>query len=532
MSARNLALAAAVVLAASVASRGQTPARDIDVEDFSVPDGYVVEPVVTNLSVPTTAIFHGDDLLIAESGTKNTAKPRVLRVKRDGTVEVVASEGLLPPVTGLLVVGDTLYVSHRTKVSAVGAGGALRDIVTDLPSFGDHQNNQIVLGPDGKIYMGQGTVTNSGVVGLDNDVFGWLEQQPAGHEVPCEDIVVTGETFETDNPLTDDDGDKARTGAYKPFGTAAADGETIPGNPKCGGSIARFGPDGSGYEVVAWGLRNPFGLTFDGGGRLWATYHGADVRGSRNVFGDPDYVVQVEKGQWYGWPDFFDGEPVTKSRFDPLEKAGAKFLLKRHPPLAKAFATIRPHSGACGIKFSPGGAFGYAGDAFVALYGTFAPVTTGLDLAPAGFSVARLDMKTRKVEEFVKNDLPGPAYLNHQDGFNRPVDVVFAADASLYVVDWGASTVDKEGLKVVPRSGVVWRIRPASLPARAPNGPVAVEAASVSVPKDQIEPEVPNKAATYKAVGPTLAVIGAGVVLLLLALVWLWRRRRRPPANP
>ena len=531
MTGRSVALAAAVAFAAPLASRGQEPARAIDVEDFSVPDGYAVEPVVTNLSVPTTAIFDGDDLLIAESGTKNTAKPRVLRVKPGGAVEVVAAEGLMPPVTGLLVIGGKVHVSHKTKVSVV-EGGALRDIVTDLPSLGDHQNNQIVLGPDGKIYIGQGTVTNSGVVGLDNDVFGWLKQHPEAHEVPCEDVVLNGENFETDNPLTaGDDKDKARTGAYKPFGTAVADGETVKGNPKCGGSIARFNPDGSGYEVVAWGLRNPFGLTFDGAGRLWATFHGADVRGSRNVFNDPDYVVQVEKGQWYGWPDFFDGEPATKGRFDPLEKAGPKLLLKRHPPLTRAFATITSHAGVCGIKFSPGGAFGYAGDAFVALFGTFAPVTTGLNLAPAGFAVARLDMKTRKIEDFAKNDLPGPAYLNRQDGFNRPVDVLFAADTSMYVVDWGASTVDKEGLKVVPRTGVVWRIRPASLPARAPNGPVAVEAASVSVPQDQIEPEVPNKPETYKAVGPTLAVIGAGVVLLVLGVVWLWRRRRSRP-NP
>lgn len=522
---RRLAVAAVVILAAPMAIRGQSPARDIDVGDVSLPEGYVVEPVVTNLSVPTTAIFDGDDLLIAESGTKNTAKPRVLRVKPAGTVEVVASEGLMPPVTGLLAIGGTVYVSHKTKVSIV-EGGALRDIVTGLPSLGDHQNNQIVLGPDGKIYIGQGTVTNSGVVGLDNDMFGWLKEHPRAHEVPCEDVVLTGENFESANPLTPEDGDKDRTGAYKPFGVAAGDGEIVKGNPKCGGSIARFNRDGSGYEVVAWGLRNPFGLTFDGSQRLWATSHGADVRGSRNVFNDPDFIVQVQKGQWYGWPDFFDGQPVTSGRFDPPEKPGAKFLWKRHPPLARAFATVPSHSAACGIKFSPGGAFGYAGDAFVALFGTFAPVTTGINLAPNGFAVARLDMKTRKLEAFVKNDLPGPAYINQQDGFNRPVDVVFAPDTSLYVVDWGASTVDEEGLKMSPRTGVVWRIRPASLPPRAPGGPLVVEAASVSVPREEIQPEVPNKATTYRAVAPTLAVVAGVVLVVLLGVVWLWRRRR------
>ncbi len=58
-----------------------------------------------------------------------------------------------------------LYISHKGIVSIVEEDKTLRDIVTDLPSLGDHQNNNIVLGPDGKIYMGQGTTTNSGVVG-------------------------------------------------------------------------------------------------------------------------------------------------------------------------------------------------------------------------------------------------------------------------------------------------------------------------------------------------------------------------------
>src|SRR5688572_20960293 len=95
-------LGAAVLFA--VAPAAQQPGRNIDTDDIKVPDGYRVEAVVTNLSVPTTAVFDADDLLIAESGFKNTAKPRILRVKRDGMVETVASDGLLGPVTGLAMI--------------------------------------------------------------------------------------------------------------------------------------------------------------------------------------------------------------------------------------------------------------------------------------------------------------------------------------------------------------------------------------------------------------------------------------------
>jgi glucose/arabinose dehydrogenase len=522
--ANRVVTAAAVPVVAAVLGGIASPqdaGRKIDLEDFQLPDHYHIEAVVTNLSVPTTAIFEGEDLLVAESGTKKTGKPRVLRIKKDGTVEVLAEQGLEPPVTGLLTVGGKLYVSHLGRVSVV-EGGALRDVVTGLPSRGDHQNNQIVMGADGKIYIGQGTVTNSGVVGVDNYLFGWLKDQPQLHEVPCQDVTLTGENFESENPLSEAD-DKVRTGAYKPFGVPSTPGEVVKGSPKCGGSIARFNPDGSGFELVASGLRNPFGLEVDKAGQLWATFHGADVRGSRNIFNDPNYLVKVEPGAWYGWPDFFDGEPVTQGRFDAIEKPKPKLLWKAHPPLTKAFTTFDSHTGVCGLAFSPGGAFGFEGDAFVAMFGTFAPVTTGINLAPGGFRVARVDMKSGEVHDFVKNDLPGPAYVNQQDGFNRPTDTVFAPDGSLYVVDWGASTIDREGLKLVPATGVVWRIYRDGMAAARPHGPIQVQAAGI--PREQREPEVPNIPQTYKMVGPTLALVVAAVVLVIVLAVWLWRRR-------
>jgi glucose/arabinose dehydrogenase len=524
-SARTITLLVWTSAAVCSAQDSGVPGRKIDVDDFDLPDGYRIEAVVANLSIPTTAVFDGDDLLIAESGFKNTAAPRVLRVKPDGTTQVLAESGLLAPVTGLLVKDGVVYVSHRGKVSIVESGGALKDIVTDLPSEGDHQNNQLVIGRDGKIYMAQGTVTNSAVVGVDNHIFGWLASKPSLHETPCEDVTLTGQNFETDNPLRK--GEKAVTGAYQPFGTASTAGQVVKGDRRCGGSIVRFGPDGSNLEVVAWGMRNPFGLEVDRAGALWATWHGTDVRGSRPAYDEPDYLTRVQPGGWYGWPEFLDGEPITADRFNPPGETRAKFLWQRHPPLARAFTKFSTHSAVCGFAFSPGGAFGHEGDAFVAEYGTFAPLTTGLNMAPAGFRISRVNMTTGAVEAFAKNDLPGAAYMNLQHGFNRPTDVVFAGDSSLYVVDWGASSIDREGMKLVPRTGVVFRIYREGQPAVRPGGPINVAAAQV--PKADREPIVPNIADTYRETSLPLLVIVAAVAIVVMLAVWLVRRLRRRP---
>ncbi len=94
-----LALSLSVVFS-SIHAYSQEAKRAIHTSAISLQDGYKIEPVVANLSVPTTAIFDGNDLLIAESGFEKTAMPRVLRIKPDVRIETVVQEGLEGPVTG------------------------------------------------------------------------------------------------------------------------------------------------------------------------------------------------------------------------------------------------------------------------------------------------------------------------------------------------------------------------------------------------------------------------------------------------
>ena len=73
----------------------------------------------------------------------------------------------------------------------------------------------------------------------------------------------------------------------------------------------RCDPDGSNLELVAWGLRNPYGLAFLPDGRLLALDLGINDRGSRPVGDAPSCLYEIRAGSWYGWPDFAAGVPVT-----------------------------------------------------------------------------------------------------------------------------------------------------------------------------------------------------------------------------
>jgi glucose/arabinose dehydrogenase len=472
--------------------------------------GYRIEPVVAGLSAPTALAFDGTDMLLAESGLAAAAPARLLRVGAWGGLEVEAEAGLQPPVTGLLMVDGVPFVSHRGAVVALEPAGA-RTVAADLPSGGDHGNNQMARGPDGRIYLGQGTVTNAGVVGLDNHALGWLAERPELHDVPCRDVVLVGQRFETEDPRVP--GTRASTGAFRPFGSTAAPGEVARGRDRCGGSIVRFWPSGEGFELVAWGLRNPFGLRFDARGRLFATSLGADVRGSRAVFNDPDLMVRVREGAWYGWPDFFDGEPADARRFAAPDHARPRLLWQHHPPLARAFTTFRSHTGASGFDFAPE-AFGFAGQAFVAAFGDLAPFTTGAAVLASGFRVLRVDMSTGRVWDFARN-AAGDA--SEEGGLRRPVDAAFGPDGALYVVDFGLMSAGPQGLRVVAESGAVWRIFREERGPAWPRGPAW---AGRSAPSAALAP------ATRRAL-PAWAGLAALLVAAAAGGLWVWRARRR-----
>lgn len=260
---------------------------------------------------------------------------------------------------------------------------------------------------------------------------------------------------------------KAQTGAYVPFGTETRPGQVIKGDVKCTTGVLRCNPDGSDLELVAWGLRNSFGIKFHPDGRLFVTEHGIDERGARFNIGDPDDFYEIIEGAWYGYPDYASGLRLD----DPSWGDGGR---GREPVIAdppdpdppKPFLSFEPHCASNGFDFCRQEEFGFPGDAFVALFGDAAPITTRR-IVPAGFKVARVDMKNRKVVDFAVNRIAGGASILPHEGFERPSHCEFGPDGSLYVVDWGemVPAPERAGVEIRMDTGLLWRIRRTGEPA-------------------------------------------------------------------
>jgi glucose/arabinose dehydrogenase len=145
----KLVLAGVVALAAlAVPAAGGTPGG------ISVPGGFTVATFARGLSKPT-AMAYGPDGRIYVTQTGGT----LVAIRRGTRSPSVLLRGLRTPL-GLAWHGTTLFVSEQGRLERlVLKGGRLQDrrvLVSGLP-FGRHQQDNVVVGPGGRLFWGSGS---------------------------------------------------------------------------------------------------------------------------------------------------------------------------------------------------------------------------------------------------------------------------------------------------------------------------------------------------------------------------------------
>jgi glucose/arabinose dehydrogenase len=264
----------------------------------------------------------------------------------------VLVRGLRTPL-GLAWSGSTLFVSEQGRLERFELrGGRLegrRVLVRGLP-FGRHQQDNVVVGPNGRLYWGSGSTC---------DVC--RERDPRS------------------------------------------------------ATVLSLRKDGSDLEVVARGLRNPYGLAFQPGtGRLYATVNGQDEIGTPSDPEPAEMLVVVRRGAFYGWPRCW---PNART----LHLSGSC------RGVSAPAAYLEPHASADGLAFYRGHSFprSYRGNAFVAEWGEYLSNRFGrrvvrVQLAPNG--------RARRVSTFAS-------------GFAHPLALLVDPGGGLLVADWGRGVV-------------------------------------------------------------------------------------------
>ncbi|HKM39066.1 MAG TPA: hypothetical protein VJ036_02230, partial [bacterium] len=428
---------------------------------LDLPNGYQARLIAKGLTYPTSLTQDEKGVIyIAESGFSygpKTTAARIVRLNKKGKPEPVPGkfEG---PIGGLIYKDGNLYVSQRGKITELDLQtGTRRDLITDLPSLGDHQNGDLLFGPDGALYFGQGSATNAGVVGSDNFVYAWADRHPDFHDIPSRDFTLTGENYTSlDLKRTDPTAAKA-TGAFARFGQIREPGEKVRGQVPASAAVHRFDPEDGTLTIYADGLRNPYGLTQDRDGNIYASVLGYDDRGVRAATSSPDWIMKLEEGAWYGWPDYAGTTPLTDKKFSSERGVNRNPIIKDPPAVAAPLASLPPHYSPMKLAYAPA-EFPHQG-LFVAVFGDGQPLTEDLkQQVPSG--VIRVDPETGDYDWFIKTKDKARAG-RRGDGLKRTIDVKFSRDGqSMYVLDFGVWEFADMAPNAIPKSGVLWEITP------------------------------------------------------------------------
>jgi glucose/arabinose dehydrogenase len=187
--------------------------------------------------------------------------------------------------------------------------------------------------------------------------------------------------------------------------------------------IARVNQDGSGYEVVARGVRNSVGFDWDPTTHdLWFTDNGRDYFGDNQP---PDELNHASKeGLHFGYP-YCHGEMIQDPEY------GGKHDCREFTAPA---VMLGPHVASLGMRFYTGTMFPlkYRQQIFIAEHGSWNRSEK------IGY---RITLVSRDEQKRLRYSVFAEGWLQGQKAWGRPADVLVMPDGALLVSDDSAGAI-------------------------------------------------------------------------------------------
>ncbi len=369
--------------------------------NIRLPAGFEIN-IFAKLNGAGTEYFKGPRMLAFDKNGnlfvalgKNNQIVMLPDANRDGLSEAstLVSDALNAP-NGLVFVGDDLLVANQDGVVKLSRKNdkwsAPTPFINNLAS-GGHTLKTIKIGPDNFLYLNVGSSCN---VCVEEDVT------------------------------------RATILRY-----------TLEGRPA--GGLEVLGRHSHLAPIWASGLRNSQGFAWHPKtGAMFATNNGSDMRsdkkgGKVNDELPPEHLNKIEPGKNYGWPHCW-GKNVDGGMIEDANFLGADNFCKNATPPAITFTA---HSTPIGVTFLDKTNFPaeYKNDAIVALHGSWNRKQL------SGYKLVRVKFNGEKPVEVVDF---ATGWLNNNEAWGRPVDVITGPDGALYVSDDRAGYIYRISYKV------------------------------------------------------------------------------------
>jgi N-acetylneuraminic acid mutarotase/glucose/arabinose dehydrogenase len=306
----------------------------------------------------------------------------------------------------------------------------VEDVITGLPrAIANHAINSIHFGPDGRLYIAQGGNTGAGAPNSSNSEFGDFQEQPLSAAILVADIK-----------------------------SPSFDGS-------CNNVADIFGPPPCNVVPFATGFRNSYDFVFHSNSEMYATDNGLGVTGTfppsptapcfgfgntsswtsggHNPGSQPDFLMRVVEGHYYGHPNPYRNECVFKNG----SYQGVAPPINYMPGILN-LGNNRSANGI--IEYTSGRACGVLqGDLIIANY------SIGNDLTRVKLSADGLTVESS--ESLVS-------------GFNDPLPLATNDDGVIFVGELGGNRVTA----LRPVSAGCWTTEPAMPQARLDSAAAAV----------------------------------------------------------
>lgn len=256
---------------------------------------------------------------------KGLKSPRDLQLDENGDIlvalenkiQIIRSNGMESTILKKENGNINSMIYHDSKIFFISGTslykydlneGKEEELLTKIPNEGEYKDNRLLL-KNGKIYIAIGSATNSGVA-----------QENGKKDISPVELILRGKNF---------NGDK--TGAFVDFGKKTSYGESTTKGFPSNGSIITYDILTKKTALYAWGIRNVQGMDMYSTGEIFAIVGGMEDRGLRPITGDVDYIYNIKEGNWYGWPDYSGGDPITSPKFTEEGKDKNTFVIEKHP---------------------------------------------------------------------------------------------------------------------------------------------------------------------------------------------------------